>query len=136
MKDMVSRVAFRPSSIDADDVPRFASGFERTAEPVGAFGRAKIRLGPERTGSASRYDAEVAERFQFRQVTPSCSVGLEDVTKASLYLRGDSEAVTVDVGDDRKEVGSLFGIGYGCFFILMKGNEEGGKMPGGEGRVG
>ena len=68
-------------------------------------------------------------------MTSGCTVGFEDVTKSSLDLSGDSEAVTVDVGDDGKEMGSLFGLFIymtGCFFELMDGDEEGRELPGGE----
>ncbi len=49
------------------------------------------------------------------------------MTKASLDLSRYREPVTVDVGDNGKEVGSLFGLFIylnGCFFELMDGNEE------------
>lgn len=44
------------------------------------------------------------ERFQFRQVTSCCPVRFEDVTEPSLDLSRNSKPITVDVGDDGKEV--------------------------------
>src|SRR5688572_24687552 len=110
MEDVLRRTTVVSEPIDADDVTRLPSSLERAAEPPSAFGGAEIGFRPQRTGSSRRNHGQVTQSFKLGQMASRRTVRFEYIAEPSLNLGSDRVTVTVDVGHDGKEMGSLFGM--------------------------